>query len=227
MGTRDILTLLQQAPVFAGCSEAFIDDLLYVCRVRRLGKGQIIFLQLDTPDHVYIVRSGAILISITSEDGRELVLNEMLPGDLFGELSILTGETRSADAIARVRSQVLVIPSDFFLQVLETEPTLSRRLMELMAHRLRQSTHREGALAFLDAQARVARLLLELNAEVGEKGYITLTQFELAQRLGLARQTVAKILGKWRRAGWLITGRGRIMILRIDALDEIERRPLQ
>ena len=76
--------------------------------------------------------------------------------------------------------------------------------------------------AFLDAQARLARLLLELEKQEQEKGYITISQDELARRTGLIRQTVAKALGKWRRAGWLITGRGRILILNRKALEELE-----
>ena len=81
---------------------------------------------------------------------------------------------------------------------------------------------REGALAFMDAQARLARLLLELEEQEQDKGYVTISQDELAHRTGLIRQTVAKALGEWRRAGWLITGRGRILILNRKALEGLE-----
>src|SRR3990172_6585042 len=66
--------------------------------------------------------------------------------------------------------------------------------------------------AFLNAEGRLARLLLQLGRKELEKGYITISQEELAERTGQTRQTVAKALGRWRRAGWLITGRGRIML---------------
>jgi CRP-like cAMP-binding protein len=84
------------------------------------------------------------------------------------------------------------------------------------------SGKRESALAFLDAQARLARLLLELEEQEQHKGYVTISQDELAHRTGLIRQTVAKALGKWRRAGWLITGRGHILILNRKALEDLE-----
>ena len=103
------------------------------------------------------------------------------------------------------------------------EPGLARRILDLTANRLRGSSERESALAFLDAQARLARLLLQLEEQAAEKGYVTISQEELAQRTGQTRQTVAKALGRWRRAGWLITGRGHIMLLRREAFAQLEQ----
>jgi CRP-like cAMP-binding protein len=105
---------------------------------------------------------------------------------------------------------------------MDNEPQLTRTLLEITANRLQVSGRRESALAFLDAQARLARLLLELEEQEQDKGYVTISQDELAHRTGLIRQTVAKALGKWRRAGWLITGRGRILILDRKALERLE-----
>ena len=98
--------------------------------------------------------------------------------------------------------------------------------LDINVNRLQRSSEREGALAFMDAQARLARLLLELDKQEHEKGYITISQEELANHTGLIRQTVAKALGKWRRDGWLITGRGRIMLLNHKALEELENKLL-
>jgi CRP-like cAMP-binding protein len=116
----------------------------------------------------------------------------------------------------------LAIPAEAFLTIVDEEPALARRILKITAERLQRSGEREGALAFLDAQARLARLLLELEKEEKAKGYVTISQDELAHRTGLIRQTVAKVLGRWRRAGWLITGRGRILILNHGALAELE-----
>jgi CRP-like cAMP-binding protein len=151
-----------------------------------------------------------------------MVINEMHSGDLFGELGIITQRSRSTNAVARSDSELLVIPRQTFLKVMDNEPQLTRTLLEITANRLQVSGRRESALAFLDAQARLARLLLELEEQEQDKGYVTISQDELAHRTGLIRQTVAKALGKWRRAGWLITGRGRILILDRKALERLE-----
>ena len=220
----EILTFLRETPLLAGFDDAFTTELALRCRLRKLQKGEILFLQSDRADAAYLVRSGSILLFLTNLDGRELVVNEMRPGDLLGELAMLIDMPRSTAAIARLTAEVVVIPRQVFLAALDTEPRLARRLLEIVALRLNSSSYRESSLAFLDAEARLANLLLQLDRESSNKGYVIISQSELAQRLGLARQTVAAILGKWRRFGWLITGRGRIVLLRRDALQEYDQR---
>ena len=208
-----ILQFLSELPLFEGASPANLAALGGASRLREVPKGSFLFFQTDRANGVYLVRRGAIAIQLENLDGRELVINEMGPGECFGELGVLTGMDRSATAEAIVDSEVVFIPQAAFEEVLAREPALARRLLEITARRLQNSAGREEALAFHDAQQRVARLLLQLDAQAGDKGYITLSQEELAQRTGLARQTVSTILGVWRRRGWLLTGRGNIVLL--------------
>ena len=99
------------------------------------------------------------------------------------------------------------------------KPRLARRVLEITAGRLQRSVRREQGLAFMNAQARLARHLLTLEEQEGGKGYVTTSQEDLANGTGLIRQTVAKALGSWRRDGWLKTSRGRIVILNRKALE--------
>ena len=214
---------LKRMPFFADLSEASLQTLARASKFTHVEKEQFIFLQADPSEKVYLVRSGLISIVLESPDGREMVINEMRPGDFFGEVGVLTRQPRSTSAIARTDSELLVLPRQAFLGIIDGEPVLARRMLEMTANRLRGSSERESALAFLDAQARLARLLLQLEKQQPDKGYITISQEELAQRTGQTRQTVAKALGRWRRAGWLITGRGRIMLLKHDAFAQLEQ----
>ena len=214
---------LRGMPLFSGLGEASLLALARSGRFVQVEKGQFVFFQSDPSDKAYIVHSGLVSIVLESTDGREMVINEMRPGDFFGEVGLLTGQSRSTGAVARTDTDLLVFPRQAFLNILEAEPLLARRLLEMTANRLRGSSERESALAFLDAQARLARLLLQLERQEQKKGYITISQEELAQRTGLTRQTVAKALGRWRRSGWLITGRGHIMVLKRDALVRLEK----
>jgi CRP/FNR family transcriptional regulator, cyclic AMP receptor protein len=199
-------------PLFAGLGNDTMERIEGTWRHKLLSKGDYLFLQSDEADAFYLVYSGEIELALSSADGRELLINRMRPGDCFGELALLTGEPRSASAMARVDSEGWVMPGPVFLALLDSEPRLARNLLEMVSRRLQSSSERESALAFLDAQSRVARLLLQLDEAAQEKGYIIISQEELAQHTGLTRQTVAKILGRWRRAGWLVTGRGRIVL---------------
>ena len=204
---------LTRVPLFAVLDVGILDRLAQACRIQQAPKGTVFFLQADPAEAVYVVRSGSVSIVLTSEDGRELVINEMLPGDCFGELALLTGGPRSTGAVARQDSEVIVIPRGAFLAAVEAEPRLLWYLLETTAQRLSSSSGREVALAFSDAPARLARALLELYRLEGENNTVAISQDDLARRAGLTRQTAASILGQWRRLGWLATGRGRIKLL--------------
>lgn len=219
----DIIDFLEQIPLFADLSPAFIKKLSVLSNFVHLEKGQFLFLQSDPSDNFYIVHSGLVSIHLESPDGREMVINEIQPGDFFGELGIITEGLRSASAFSRTDVNLLSFSRKTFLQILEEEPILARRILSITAERLRSSSERESALAFLDAQARLARLLLQLDKQALQKGYVTISQEEIAQRTGMTRQTVAKTLGRWRRSGWLITGRGHILLLNRSELNRMER----
>lgn len=220
----DVAAVLRQAPVLARLSEPGLAALARAARLRTFTRGQSIFQQADPADTVYVVASGLVVIYLATADGRELVINEIGPGDIFGEMALLQGQQRSASAVARQASEVVFIDGRSFLATLETEPRLMRQLLETLAHRLRESGERESALAFLTAPARLARLLLERAQAVEPtevSGLVTTSQDDLAQRVGVTRQTVAKILGGWRRNGWIITGRGKIMLVNRAALRRV------
>jgi CRP-like cAMP-binding protein len=205
-------------PLFADLNDSALNLLARVSRLRQLSKGYVLFSQGDPGDAAFIVRSGCISILLSTPEGRELVINEMRPGDCFGELALLTGQPRSAGAVAREASEVVVIPRQEFLAEVEAEPRLMMHLLGTIAQRLRLGSERESALAFLDAPARLARILLQLDREASAEGFVTISQEEIAQRIGVARQTAAKTLGQWRRAGWIVTGRGKIVLLNRAAL---------
>lgn len=212
---------LKDVPLFSGLHEASLAILGNASRRLQLPKGIYLFFQEDPADSVYVVLSGSVAIMLSSEDGRNLVINEMRAGEVFGEIGLITGGSRTSSALTREASDLLVIPGPDFLEVLHAEGRLTQRLLVMLAERLQTSSERESALAFLDAPARLGRMLLQLDKQSGSKGYVTISQEELAGRTGLTRQTVARFLGNWRRSGWLLTGRGRIMLLNHDALARI------
>ena len=218
MPDSDLVAFLKRLSLFADLNDAAITALARVCRVRAIPKGRAIFDQGQDADAAFIVRSGCVVVTLNTLDGRELVINEMRAGDLFGEVALLTQSTRTATATTSQASEIIIIPRDEFLAKIAADPNISPHIIQTLAQRLRSSAERESALAFQDAPARLAHTLLELDRQASAQGYVTISQEEISQRIGITRQTTAKILGKWRRAGWIITGRGKLVILDRAAL---------
>lgn len=212
---------LRSIPLFSGIRQDALDLLAQSAPIRRMGKGELLFHQTDPSDAVFIVQSGCISLFLATPDGRELVINEMRPGDCFGEIGLVTGLPRSTGAMARETSVLLRIAKEPFMQALEADKGLMKRVLEMTAKRLRISSERESALAFLDSDSRIARVLLILYRQTEGRGVVRITQEELAQFAGLIRQTVAKTLSKWRAKGWIETGRGKIHLQNIPALKEL------
>lgn len=220
---NEVLEFLRGLSYFTGLKDGCAKRMAASCRFRQVEKGEIIFWQADPAEAAFVVRSGRISIVLNSPDGRELVLEDMHPGELFGELGLLTRQPHSAGAVARSACNLLIIPREAFLAAMDEEPALARAILVLTASRLQLSVNREISLAFMNAHARLARYLLSLEERERERGYVTISQEDLARGTGLIRQTVAKALGQWRRDGWLLTGRGRIVILNRKALEGVER----
>jgi CRP/FNR family transcriptional regulator, cyclic AMP receptor protein len=210
--------LMVQVSLLAGINPSTLAVLQKGCTRKKFRHDDRIFYRGDPADYFYVLLSGEVNLVLTSPDGRELIINEMRHGDFFGELGLLIGEARSADAVVRQAADLLIIPGRSFMEALDCDHQLTHRLLVATALRLNRTSDFQNALAFLDAQARLARVLLDLDGQNVDLGYITISQEELAQRSGLIRQTVAKTLGLWRRNGWLLTGRGHIMLLNRNAL---------
>ncbi len=207
-----ILETLNSASLFDDVDPVVLSSLADRSTIKEIDKGKLLFYQDDLADAVYVVHSGCLSIFLGMADGRELVINVMHPGDVFGEIALFTDQSRSAGAIGREDAQVVAIPKQAFMDIVEGESDLLRRVLEMTAQRLRMSSERESALAFLDASARIARVLLSLEEQAQEQGTIEITQEDLAQHVGLTRQTVASTLSRWRRDGWVDTSRGAIKI---------------
>ncbi len=225
----DRIAELNATPLFSGLKKSNLTKLAAASRLKIVTRGSGLFNQHDPAYSLYILRSGVMGIVLTSYDGREMLIDELKPGDCFGEVCVLMNGERTAGAVAREDGEVIEINGDEFLSILDAEPSLVKRMLDIAMRRLFRAQKRESALAFLGAPARIARLLVEMDEadkQESDKGYITLSQEELAQRTGLTRQTVSNNLGYWRREDWLLTGRGRIMLLNRAAIRRIAEESL-
>ncbi|MGE5140874.1 MAG: Crp/Fnr family transcriptional regulator [Rudaea sp.] len=218
MGSAEILPFLKQVTIFTGCHESVLARLARASQMRHVPDRCVLFNKDDPATFLHILRSGLVTSVLMTPDGRELVINESCSGETIGEVAAATSQPYWANAITRGPAELVLIPTPDFAAALAEEPRIMVNMLGNLAGWLRTSTERESALAFLDAPARLALLLLKLDREASSIGYLTISQEELAQYVGVTRQTAARVLGQWRRAGWIFTGRGRVALLNRNAL---------
>ena len=213
--------LLQRVPFLAALSE---EDLRWLAKRvlrRKYGRGDIIFVKDDPGESMFIVEDGAVRIYVPGTQGADLTLATMQPCEFFGDLSLLDGRPRSASAEAARNAVLLTLERADLTELLQSRPQAALAILTVIAERLRETDQMATDLAFLDVSGRLARRLLDLassNGKEREDGVLinsTITQEELANMIGVTRESVNRNLGMFRRLG-LIAREGR----RIVVLDE-------
>jgi CRP-like cAMP-binding protein len=215
--------VLRHNYLFRALPDATVERVAALAAKRAYMKGTRIFAQGDEGDALFGVASGRVRISASASGGREVFLNIMEPGDTFGEIAVMDGLPRTANAVALDASTLIVIQRSDFLPLLEREPQLAIHLLKLLCERLRWTSELVEESAFLAGPARLAKRLLILAslhgraARVGELE-LRISQGELARFLGVSRQAVNHHLSEWRRLGWIDLGRTHIVIRNPEGL---------
>jgi CRP-like cAMP-binding protein len=215
---------LSRSALFQVLQPAEIDALLAQSVVRRVGRGEMILRRGDASSGAHIVMSGRVRIGTMSEDGREVTLGMLGPGDVLGEMSVLDGEEISADVAALEDCTLLSIERARFLRLLRADSDLCLRMMAVLCRRLRRSNAVLEDMALLDLGPRLARLLLRLAQDCGAatprgtRIEVRLSQKDLGTLVGSSREKVNKQLREWEDAGVLGKEEGRLVILRQERL---------
>lgn len=212
--------LLAEVELFADLSPEQIDLISSQSTNRVLQRGDILFSEGDEPDQLYVVVEGRIAIANKSIDGRESMMALMERGDLFGEMPLFDGLTRSAEARALEPSEVIAIPYEPVRKLYEEHPELLWRVVALLAQRLRATDEALADSVFLDVTGRTAKRLLELAGD-REEFALPITQEELAGMVGASRERVNKAIASFIRLGWIEQSDRRY---RISNREQLERR---
>jgi CRP-like cAMP-binding protein len=220
----DRRALLREHFLLKTLSDDELDRMLRFSNVQSYKAGEVIFRKGDPGEGMMAVLKGQIRIGVMSVDGKELIHNIINPGQVFGEIALLDGKERSADAVAIVPTDVLVVLRRDFLPFLESDAKLCIRLMTVLCEKLRLTSELAEDFMFLELRQRLAKRLVRLSQLYGRpwrSGVIInfrLPQRELAAMMGTSRESINKQLREWAEVGWLTVDRGNIAIHDIDAL---------
>lgn len=203
--------LLEQAPLF---SVLHPDDLRGIAdrfNQVRYGKGHMIFREGEPADCLFLIEAGRVKLFMGTPGHQEMLIAVLGRGQIFGELAVLDRGPRAMNAQAMEDSTVYRLESPVFWTILENRPALARRLLELLARRLRRADQASQDLVFFDATTRLARRLLLLAEDHGEpvgdgdvvRIGIRVTQREIAQMIGVNRGSANRLLASFAARGWI------------------------
>ncbi len=182
----------------------------------------------DVGGQIFAVLRGRLKV-LTHGAGHDAAFNIMGPGELFGEISALDGQVRSATVTALEPCQLARIDHRDFSAFLDQHPSVSRKLLVVLARRVRTLSDRVEARAFLDVPARLAKCLVALANAYGKRSpegvrvELRLSQQELGELVDATRESVNKLLRDWKRRGLVTHGQLAIVVHRPEALTELAR----
>ena len=207
--------VLERSPLFAGFEKGVVAEFSSGASVVRFDKGQMVFARGEIADAAYVVLAGVVSIEILSPEGRMAQFAAMSAGDLFGELAIIDGGERTADARARSASTLLRVSKKQFEKAILQNPELAIRLFRDVVKKLRGSNQQIECVHFQTLRTRLAGLLHKLwHEHANDTGVIIhITQSELADRLSATREKVNVHLQAFKDAGAISIGRGKLEII--------------
>jgi CRP/FNR family transcriptional regulator, cyclic AMP receptor protein len=217
----EFAVILKMNPMFADLGSDELTRISSLCHTQHLGVGELLFQKGDAGDALFGVRRGQIRIETGASDGSRLTLNFMGSGDLFGEVAVLDGQSRTADATAGEPTELFVLRREDFLSHLEREPKVAIKIIMLLCQRIRWQSERMEESVLQSLPVRLARRLCALASDYGSEVHIS--QEQLGVFVGAARESVNRQLQLWRKDGILDLQRGRILLLNMNRLTAVAR----
>jgi CRP/FNR family transcriptional regulator, cyclic AMP receptor protein len=195
--------------------QPLLDKVAAVATVRAFAKRSIIVSEGDETDSLYVMLSGKARVFVADDKGREVQLNQLGPGEYFGEVT-LDGGPRSASVMALEECRCAVVKRTELTPFLEQNPELALHIVRKLARRVRDLTENVRSLALMDVYGRVARLLLDLAEDHEGRLVISehLTHKDIASRVGASREMISRIFSDLADGGYVRKENGQLVIAR-------------
>jgi CRP-like cAMP-binding protein len=210
--------LLEKCPLFAALDDEGRRELIAHAWTRHVAAGQPICYVGEPGHNMMAIVVGTVRISLPTVRGRDVILADLPAGELFGEIAMLDGKSRSANATALTNCELLVLDRQRVLPILEKYPTACLKMMEILCARIRRSDERMADIAFFDLPSRLAKTLLNYPTPGHSIAKLSLSQRELAEMAGGTRENVNRCMRDWHRRGILKLKDRWTIILQPEAL---------
>jgi len=226
-GARQRRELLAKGSLFSKLSESELDTLVQVSRVKKLRAREELFHKGDPGSQVYLISKGRLKVITTSAEGDDVVFSIMAPGEVFGELALLSSGRRTATVTAIEASELIVLDRREFLPFLRAHPEAAIRLLEVLAYRCLRISELLEDTTFLNLPARLAKKLVSLSrvhglqTPEGIRIDLKLSQAEIGDLVATTRESVNKQMKTWSEEGLVSMKRGIVTIHRVDDLEAL------
>ena len=222
-GGRIMTNILKSIPLFSSLNDIELEAIQKLSYVKKYPRDQIILLEDEEGDSLFIIIKGKVKVVTYSETGKEVIFSILSDNDFFGDMSLLDGKPRSASIVTMTGTTIQMIRRPDFNRLLVDHPRIALRLLEVLAGRLRKADERIESLALLDVSGRIAGVLLQLAEERGiiQDNQVLIksrpTHQELANMVGTTRETVTRVLKQLENKSYIsMTGKD-VLILNTDA----------
>lgn len=205
--------ILKQISLFSGLSEHDLDAITNIALKKSFPKNTVLFSEGDETDSLYIICDGKVKVTISDNEGNEVILSILGVGEYFGEMALLDSEPRSASAVSKEPCEILIISKKDFMNIFSVNP-VAANLLKGVIRRLRDANKKIESLALLDVYGRVARVLTQMAKPLDEKLIIQekLTHQEIANMIGSSREMVSIILKELANGGYISVSGKQITI---------------
>jgi CRP/FNR family cyclic AMP-dependent transcriptional regulator len=207
--------VLASIPLFYGLDPETREVVKRHSALRSVRRNTVVIQKGDESGVLYVVISGRLKVSVADEQGKEVILNTLGPGDYFGELAILGDTPRTATVVSLEDSNLLTLSRMAFLELVREQPDIALAVIRNLTARVAQLTEQVGRLALGDVYSRIRDLLNEHAVE--EEGLLVtgrFTQSEIAQMVGSSREMVSRIFKDLREGGYIRLEDKRVVILK-------------
>ncbi len=207
--------MFKDIALFTDLPESDLAALTSHATARRYKKNTIVVTKGDDSDSLYVILSGRLRVYLDDEQGNEITIRNLEPGEAFGELALLSGEPRAANVVTLQDSELSVVSKQDFMSCLTSNPSIAFRIIKSLVERIQAMTEDISSLALLDVYGRVAKVLTKNAREEGGK-LVTgrVTHQEIANLVGASREMVSRILKDLRAGGYISVEDKRITLER-------------
>jgi CRP/FNR family cyclic AMP-dependent transcriptional regulator len=208
------LVVLRNVPLFSGLEESELEKLSRVAGRKRVVRGAHVVSAGENAESLLVLLTGRAKVTNFDEEGREIILAWLGPGEFFGEMGLIDGSPRSATVVAVEPCELLTIGKGEFQRCMQENFQVAQKLMRILVRRLREADRNIESLALLDVYGRVARLLLDMSEMDDGKRLVKkkISKQDMARMIGASREMVSKVMRDLETGGYIITEGDQITI---------------